>query len=288
MARLTASFERVRVVLVEPTYDGNLGQVARAMRNFGLSRLVLVGGTADPDADEARWYARAEGQQVLDGVVRHATLAEAVADCRTVIGTSRRQGGTRGYGQDPEPVFRETAPWAVAWETALVFGREANGLHTAELDLCQHFVAIPTDDDCPSLNLAHAVCITGYALSQAARQAQRIVEREDEPPADHDLLEAMYAQARRVWVRIGYLHTPNPDTMLRRWRRIFGRARLTASDVAVVRSMLHQTDWAAEIAEIPQGGAKEAPPGFFDKHKVHLQPAPDERSPNEGGRRGKV
>ncbi len=287
MASLSSTFERVRVVLVEPTYDGNLGQVARAMRNFGLARLSLVGGTADPDADEARWYARAEGQRVLDGVVRHATLAEAVADCRTVIGTSRRQGGARGYGQDPDTVFRETRPFSVPWETALVFGREANGLHTAELDLCQYFVAIPTDDDCPSLNLGHAVCVTGYALSQAARQALDIVDRDEEPPAEHDLLEAMYAQARRVWVRIGYIHTPNPDTMLRRWRRIFGRARLTGNDVAVVRSMLHQTDWAAEIAEIPPGGAKEAPPGFFDKHKVHLQPSDDERSPDDANRRRK-
>lgn len=277
MSVLTDALARVRVVLVEPEYNGNLGQVARAMRNFGLGRLDIVGGKADPDSDEARWYARAEGQVILDGVRRHASLAAAVADCRTVIGTSRRVGHDRGHGSDPDAVFREATPWAVPWDSALVFGREANGLYTPEIDMCQWHVLIPSDEACPSLNLSHAVAVTGYALAQAARAGLEVPARETVlPPAAHDLLEAMYAHAKRVWVRIGYIQTPNPSTFLRRWRRIFGRARLTESDVRVVRALLHQTDWVAEVADLPKGGPTEAEPGVFDKHKVRLTAEPEE------------
>lgn len=290
---LVDTFARIRVVLVEPTYNGNLGQVARAMRNFGLLQLSLVGGKADPDSDEARWYARDEGQCILDGARRWASLPEALADCRTVIGTSRRLGGGRGPAVDPEPLFRNIRPWRLPWETALVFGREAHGLWTEELDLCQHLLTIPSDPGCPSLNLSHAVSLVGFVLSQTARAdlanelPPPVEDPAASPPAGHDLLEAMFNQAKRVWVRIGYFNTPNPDTKLRRWRKIFNRAQLSESDVRVIRSMLHQTDWVASKAGLPPGGAKDLPSGFFDKHAIRLAPGPDEPPPpRPDGRKG--
>ncbi|MDH3284857.1 MAG: RNA methyltransferase [Acidobacteriota bacterium] len=267
MHSLADKLARVRVVLVEPTYDGNLGKVARAMRNFGLTRLVLVGGRADPTSDEARWYARAEGMAVLGGCCRTKTLVEAIRGCRTVLGTSRRLGRKRGEPQSPESVLAETAPWRAAWDTAIVFGREAHGLSTGELDLCQKLIWIPSDPECPSLNLSHAVSITAYVLAKLARE-----DTGDAPagaplePAPAEQMEAMYEHARRVWLRIGYLLHQNPDAILRRWRRILARARLTEYDVRVVRALLHQTDWVAGVAEIPPGGPHDAPPGLFDKH----------------------
>jgi tRNA/rRNA methyltransferase len=268
MEPLTDRLRRLRVVLVEPTYDGNLGQVARAMRNFGLSQLHLVGGPADPGADEAQWYAREEGAPVLREARRHTSLAEAVADCRLVVGTSRRLGRKRGPACSPETLFERTRPWAQPWETALVFGREAHGLSTGELDLCQELLWIPSDPACPSLNLSHAVAVVGYALAASARRdGDEPVDPPAAPPAPHDVLEAMFQHARRVWLRIGYLHDQNPDAILRRWRRIFGRARLDEHDVRVVRALVHQTEWVAKVAGIPPGGPPEAPPGLFDKHR---------------------
>ncbi len=287
MENLVEKLARVRVVLVQPMYNGNLGQAARAMRNFGLSRLVLVGGEADPESNEARWYARAEGQPILDGAQRVDSLPAALADCRMVIGTSRRSGRDRGPAGGPEEVFAALRPWRSPWPTALVFGNETSGLASGDFDLCQHHILIPTDPGCPSLNLAHAVAVVGYVLARAVREDGGAAEAPAAaPPATHAVLEAMYAHARRVWVRIGYILTPDPDTMLRRWRRIFGRARLTESDARVVRALLHQTDWCAEVAGIPQGGAKDAPPGFFDKHRVRLESRPDERSEGATGGRG--
>lgn len=267
MESLVEAFSRLRVVLVEPTYDGNLGQVARAMSNFGLTRLQLVGGAADPASDEARWYARDEAQKVLELAVRHDTLRGALADCKTVIATSRRRGRNRGPVELPEELFPRLKPWKLPWETALVFGREAHGLSTAEVDLCQHLVWIPSDPAHPSLNLAHATAVIGYALARAARgDLGAEPEKEVVIPADREAVEAMFQHARRVWVRIGYLHYQNPDVILRAWRKLFARTGLTQRDVRVVRALLHQTEWVARVAGIPPGGPEEAPPELFDKH----------------------
>ncbi|RMG45398.1 MAG: RNA methyltransferase [Acidobacteria bacterium] len=268
MESLVDKLQRIRIVLVEPRYHGNLGQVARAMRNFGLSRLVLVGGRADPEADEARWYAREEGEPVLRGAERVATLDEAVAGCRLVIGTSRRLGKRRGPGLTPEEVFDETKPWRAPYETAILFGREAHGLSTAEVDRCQRLLWIPSDPAGPSLNLAHAVAVVGYVLARRARADLGTGPRPlAVEPAPVEQVEEMFRHARRVWSRIGYLHAQNPDAILRRWRQMLGRALLTEYDVRVIRALLHQTEWVARVAGIPEGGPPEAPAGLFDKHR---------------------
>ncbi len=264
---LESTFARIRVVLIEPTYSGNLGQVARAMRNFGLTRLWLAGGRADPDADEARWYAREEGAPVLDQARRVDSLDEAVGECRVVIGTSRRLGRRRGPARPPADLWRALVPWNREHEVALVFGREAHGLSTPELDRCTDLLWVPTDPACPSLNLAHAVAVVGYTLADAARAALGHRLAEDEPvPATHEEAQAMFDHARRVWLRIGYLHYQNPDAILRHWRKFLSRARLTEHEVRIVRALLHQTEWVARRAGLPEGGAKEAP-GLFDKHR---------------------
>lgn len=277
MESLQPVLERVWVVLVEPRYDGNLGQVARAMRNFGLSRLALVGGRANPRSEEAIWYAREEGEPVLLGAQRFATLREAVATCRTVIGTSRRLGRNRGPCRTPDETWAATRPWERDWETAIVFGREAHGLFTEELDLCGELLWIPSDPGCPSLNLSHAVTVIGYSLANATRAALGSSPAMEEPErATAEDLEAMYQHVRRVWARIGYLHFQNPDAILRRWRKIFGRAKLTPYDVSIVRALAHQIDWVAKVAKIPEGGPREAPPGFFDKHRDFGEEPEDE------------
>lgn len=261
-------YPRLRIVLVEPRYDGNLGQIARAMRNFGLSRLRLVGGDADPEADEARWFARAEGAQILAGAERFATLEAAIADCQIVVGTSRRLGRDRGEPQPPETLLAQLAPWESRCELAILFGREAHGLFTDELDLCQHLVTIPSDDAAPSLNLSHAVSVIGYVLyrlSAAAGLPGELPPAEPRELATHEQLEGMYQHLRRVWVRIGYLNAQNPDAILRRWRRILGEVPLTVHDVNVIRALAHQTDWVARKAEIPEEGPPAAP-HLFNKH----------------------
>ena len=143
--------------------------------------------------------------------------------------------------------------------------------------MCSDLLWIPSDPGCPSLNLSHSVSVIGYTLAMATRAAlgaEPVIEQF--VPATHDELQGMFDHARRVWLRIGYLHYQNPDAILRSWRKIFGRTRLSEYEVRVVRSLVHQTDWVARVAGIPPGGVLDAPEGLFDKHKDWDEPIRDE------------
>ncbi len=157
----------VRIVLVAPRNPENLGAVARAMRNFGAEDWALVASGTHDFARARRVAVHAE--DLLDRPRLCATLAEAVADCSWVVGTSpRRVRGRRRLA--PAELAREALRRGPAL-TALVFGEERSGLSNAEVLRCHDLSAIPADAAQPSLNLAQAVLVYLYALREAALEA---------------------------------------------------------------------------------------------------------------------
>jgi TrmH family RNA methyltransferase len=170
----------IRVVLVEPKYEGNIGFVARAMANFGLGELVLV--DAPPIGDEARRRAMA-GLPILEGASAAASMAAAVKGCGLVAGTT-------GIASKNEKRFarlplgpRDFAERVRAFRgrLALVFGREDYGLFDEEIRQCDLLVTIPASEDNPVLNLSHAAAILFYELHGAPPRRGRIasgMERE--------------------------------------------------------------------------------------------------------------
>jgi tRNA/rRNA methyltransferase len=125
---------------------------------------------------------------------------------------------------------------------ALVFGREDKGLLTAELDLCQRFVTIPTSDDLPSMNLAQSVSLCLYALARAAADAAGKAPA-GRRLAGHGELEGLYAHMRRTLLEIGFLDPQNPDHILHSFRRIFGRAGLNGREVRILHGLMSRIDW---------------------------------------------
>lgn len=155
----------VRLVLSRPQNPENVGAAARAMKNFGLSEWTWV-APAFTDLAPARRLAVHAGDLVASAR-RCETLAEAVADCGWVVGTSSRtREGKRRLG--PRAFAREA--WARAKDApvALVFGGEQSGLSNAEIDLCHDLCGVPTDDAQPSINLAQTVLLFAYELRMAA------------------------------------------------------------------------------------------------------------------------
>ena len=121
----------IRIVLVAPIYGGNVGSVCRAMANMGLSDLALV---APPDLDLAEAQMMAcHAQHILEGRHEYADLGAALADCGTVFGTSARRGLYRQHARQPRGWAKDVLAAADAGKTALVFGREDNGLSNEEL-----------------------------------------------------------------------------------------------------------------------------------------------------------
>src|SRR5262249_11999509 len=135
-----------RVVLVRPHYAGNVGAVARVMRNFGLTQLALVAPFADPWSEEARRMAT-HGEHLLEAAAIVPTLEAAVAACRTVLGTSANVEGvyrTHNYGL-PAELLARLATTLADGPSALVFGPEPSGLSNAEVARCHGLIRIPTD-----------------------------------------------------------------------------------------------------------------------------------------------
>src|SRR5690606_38535701 len=179
---------RLRIVLVGTQHPGNIGSAARAIKTMGLRELVLVAPERFPHADAAAMAAGAG--DVLDAARRVPTLAEAVADCRLVLGCTAR---SRRIALE-ELLPREAAARAVATAAApagtpaaLVFGRERTGLDNHELQLCHAAVTIPADPDYSSLNLAAAVQVLCYEVRLAMLGLQDAVAPAHAPAPDGDV-----------------------------------------------------------------------------------------------------
>src|SRR4051812_2158621 len=118
-----------RIVLVRPVVAGNIGAVARLMRNFGLDDIVLVAPVADPDSYEARQRST-HGESILRSARRVATLADGVSDCLVVAGTSARSAGLvrQGLAGSPDEIAPKLIRQMDQGKVAMVFGPEPDGL----------------------------------------------------------------------------------------------------------------------------------------------------------------
>lgn len=228
-----------KVVLVETSHPGNIGAVARAMKNMGMFELRLVAPKYFPHADAT---ARASG---ADDVLRHAEvytgLSEAIADCQLVLGASARDR-TISW---PTVAVREMAErWggaaAADQNVALVFGRENSGLTNQELDLCHYLLRIPCNPDYSSLNLAAAVQVACYELYVASGRQHRsgVGDQGEEPLASAEQMEGFYEHLLQTMADIGFLHPERSRSIMRRLRRLFNRAQLDTKELDILRGIL--------------------------------------------------
>lgn len=245
----SAAASRLRIVLVGTQHPGNIGSAARALKTMGLARLVLVAPERAPDAESSALAAGAD--DVLDDAARFGTLAEAVADCRLVLGCTAR---SRRIALDElwprAAAERAVAEAAGGHEVALVFGRERTGLDNDELQLCHAAVHIPANPDYSSLNLAAAVQVLAYevrlALLAAAGPEQPAVPRD--PLASHAQLEGMFAQFGATLDAIDFHKGRAPESAMRKLRRLFLRADLDEREVRLLRGILSDAQRMAMLA----------------------------------------
>ncbi len=238
----------VAIVLVEPQSPGNVGMVCRAMKNMGLAGLRLV-NPCPIDHPEALKFA-VSARDLLEAAVVYPSLAEALADCPFSVATTRRHGKYRQEICTPAEIVAKVEATGGTGRTAFVFGREDSGLTTEEVALCRWQATIPTSDEYGSLNLSQAVLIFCYELFTAAGGT---VPRLERLPAPAGELESLYEHMERSLLRIGFLNPQNPDHLMRTLRRIFARAELDSREVAVLRGMMSQVDWAASAFQGKKG-----------------------------------
>ena len=150
------------VVLVEPQLGENIGAAARAMANFGLSRLRLVKPLQGWPNERARVMA-AGADRVLDGATLFDSLNDAIADCSFVLATTARNHDQAKPVVSAETAAAEMVPRVAAGENvAIIFGRERIGLENHEVGLADRIVTLPVNPAFASLNLAQAVVVVAY------------------------------------------------------------------------------------------------------------------------------
>jgi tRNA/rRNA methyltransferase len=239
------SLGKVRIVLHRPSSADNLGAAARAMKNFGLSRLVVVtppawdgpprsggGGTAQADVLVRASRLARHASDLLETAEFHADLRSALGSATWVCGTTSRTIPGRPR-LDPRRLGLEVAARAVGGEVALVFGEEQRGLSDAELTLCHAVCTIPTSPAYDSMNLAQAVAVVAYELGLASG-AGLAVQAAGEPPARHATVEALWGRLAALLGEAGYLNPQNPEQILAEWRRLLGRAEPTQREVELL------------------------------------------------------
>jgi tRNA/rRNA methyltransferase len=235
------SLANIRVVMVRPRGSGNIGSIARAMKNTGLRELAVVG-----KARTQGFWARAmavHGRDILSSAFSYQTLREAVADCRLVVGTTCRAGLYRAHSRSPREVAGEIVTAAANAKVALIFGPEDHGLSNEDLKHCQLLINIPADPEYQSLNVAQAAMICLYEIYLATLGESM---KESLPLARVEDVERLYDRMRSSLLKIGFLDSQNPEHMLFVFRRILGRTRLEDRDVRILTGLFRQIEWYAE------------------------------------------
>jgi len=230
----------IRIVLVGTTHPGNIGAVARAMKNMGLSDLALVNPRTFPHDDAT---ARAAGAtDILDTAKVVTSLQEALTDCVYVAGASARSRTINWPSMGPRDCAERMLLESKGGKVAAVFGPEKAGLDNDDLSLCHTLLTIPTNPEFSSLNLAMAVQVLTYELRVASTLDAGPGFESEAPPATGAEMENFYTHLEQVFRDIRFLNPDNPRFLMRRMRRLFIRARPDQNEVNILRGFLSAID----------------------------------------------
>jgi tRNA/rRNA methyltransferase len=187
---------------------------------------------------------------LLETITIAPDLPTALQECGRVIATTARERGLPTTLETP----RQVLPWLLdsTQPTALIFGREDSGLNNLELNYAQRFLRIPVNPEYTSLNLAQAVAICAYELHTLVGESQLNIPdvvadlSPDRDIASIDLLEGYYQQLEGLLLEIGYLYPHTATSRMQKIRRLYHRAQLSPNEVALLRGMLSQIEWAID------------------------------------------
>ena len=256
-----------RIVLVRPRNPLNIGAAARAMANFGFADLVVV-EPHEPVWQETRSAVGAE--EIIHAARAVPTLAEAIADCTMVVGTT--SGSRRNLDRDLVPLDK-LGEWlknsggklkrkrstrsgkGTAQRAALLFGSEKTGLSNDCLSHCHALVRIPTTPEVPSMNLGQAVAVCCYQLwrltgTSSRRFKRKAVSPQPTPVSVHLSGRAsmqsqlhVFERAERVLDAVGFLKPKSREATLLKLRRLLLDLGLTNNDVKILGGVLAQIEW---------------------------------------------
>jgi TrmH family RNA methyltransferase len=226
----------IRIVLVDTTHPGNIGAVARAMKNMALDDLALVRPESFPHAEAT---ARASGAaDLLERARVVKTLHEAIADCGLIVGATARPRQQHWMVLEPRMAAPRLLKESERLPAAVLFGSERVGLSNEELEKCQWLVRIPANPAYESMNLAMAVQVICYELYLARGHALSGDVREV-PLATATEMQRLYEHLEEVMNEAGFHdRTESGVHLMSRLRRLLNRAEPDQNEVNILRGFL--------------------------------------------------
>lgn len=243
MMKERINLDSISIVLVRPKFHENIGSVARAMKNTGLSRLVIVNGCSPLHANAYKLASGAE--DILERAEEFPTLKEAISEMGCVVGMTSRKGKERDRLFNPKSLAKKITPFSLKNSIALTFGSEKEGLTNEELSLCHLYVRIPSMESFPSLNLAQAVMVICYEIFQSSTEIhQKLVQL-----AQAEQLEKMFEHMEKTLFHIEFFDSNHPKRIMRVLRRLFGRSQMDEREVRIFHGIWSQIDRHLRIGD---------------------------------------
>ncbi len=236
----------IRFVLVGTQHPGNIGAVARAMKNMALDRLVLVNPREFPHPEAV---ARASGaDDVLAGARLAASLDAAIGDCGLVVATTAREREHNHRVIDVRDAARRIVQEAAGGPVAVLFGGERAGLSNEEIDSAHLLARIPANPAYTSLNIAMAAQLIAYEIHRA-RGARVEAAQGATPLATVNEMERFFEHLEAVLAEVGFRDRTASGTHLQqRLRRLFQRAEMDQNEVNILRGVLAAVQGRRKVA----------------------------------------
>lgn len=206
---------------------------------MNLSELYLVDPVDFPSTEAALRATHAI--DLINEAVVTTTLAEAVADCQLVIGTSARERTMSWVVEKPKQMAETAISHASQGKVAIVFGRERTGLTNEELALCQRLVHIPTNPECTSLNVAAAVQVIAYELFNTSTEEVKYVEQAADGVdqlSTSKQINTYHQHLEEVMKAVEFFGSNNPENVMRRLQLFLNRAQPTKRELNILHGIL--------------------------------------------------
>jgi tRNA (cytidine32/uridine32-2'-O)-methyltransferase len=232
--------QHISIVLVETSHPGNIGSTARAMKNMGLSKLVLVNPKKFPHGD-ARALA-GNALDILENSKVTSSLLEAIGEAKLVFATSARERSIGWPSTHAEDAAKEIIELANAdQKVVIVFGREDRGLTNEELQLANKHLIIPADEDYPVLNIGQSVQIICYEIFK--NSSEKILKSwQDYPSYNQEQLQRLVDHFNNTAIDLGAVDPENPKQILTRMERMFRRLYPDQMEGNFLRGFLDKVD----------------------------------------------
>jgi tRNA (cytidine32/uridine32-2'-O)-methyltransferase len=235
---MQAVLDNIRIVLVATSHSGNIGSTARAMKNMGFSKLILVNPQAEINGDAISMSSGADN--ILANTMIVPDLLTAIAPCSLVLGASARTRRIEATCKSVRAAVADVISFA-GQEIAIVFGSEHSGLTNEELNMCHIHINIPTVKTFSSLNLSQAVQVVCYELYTGLLQVEKgllIEAGESKVLANLSELEGLQQHFAAVMQQIEFLNPAQPKKLESRMRRLLLKANLEPAEVNILRGFL--------------------------------------------------